>query len=144
MIKVSFDFDHTLSQPHVQEFAKELLDMGIDVWVVTTRYDVNHLHKYAMHYSPTMDDLWEVVDTLGIPRWKVRFTNMEWKYTYLNDTEFVFHLDDSQHELTRAEYNKCSVPMIQVNSSSFKNKCLRLINRYESKVKKVSSRGVNA
>lgn len=138
MAKVSFDFDHTLSNPHVQEFAKELLDNGHDVWVVTTRYDVNHLHKYAMDYPPTMDDLWEVVDTLGIPRWKVRFTNMEWKYTYLCDTEFAFHLDDNEQEIRRALYNKCKVPMIQVHGSAFKNKCLRLINRYENKVKKAT------
>lgn len=127
MTKVSIDFDGTLSESHVQEFAKELLDAGIDVWVVTTRYDENHLHKYAMDYPPTLDDLWEVVERLGIPRWKVRFTNMEWKYTYLCDTEFVWHLDDNDHEIRRALYNKCKVPMIQVAREDFKEECLRLI-----------------
>ena len=127
MTKVSIDFDGTLSQPQVQEFAKELLDAGIDVWVVTTRYDENHLHKYAMDYPPTLEDLWEVVERLGIPRWKVRFTNMEWKYTYLCDTEFVWHLDDNDHEIRRALYNKCGVRMIQVNSDDFKSKCLHII-----------------
>jgi hypothetical protein len=134
MKKVSFDFDHTLSQPEVQEFAKELLDNGIDVWVVTTRYDENHLHKYAMDYPATLEDLWEVVERLGIPRWKVRFTNMEWKYTYLCDTEFLWHLDDNNHEIRRALYNKCKVPMIQVADSNFKNECLNLINNHEGKL----------
>ena len=35
---VSFDFDSTLSRKDVQEYAKELLERGIDVWVVTTVY----------------------------------------------------------------------------------------------------------
>lgn len=134
MKKVSIDFDGTLSQLEVQEFAKELLDNGIDVWVVTTRYDENHLHKYAMDYPATLEDLWEVVERLGIPRWKVRFTNMEWKYTYLCDTEFLWHLDDNNHEIRRALYNKCKVPMIQVADSNFKNECLNLINNHEGKL----------
>lgn len=129
-MKVSFDFDHTLSQPHVQEYAKKLLDAGVDVWVITTRYDENHLHKYAMDYPPTMDDLWEVVDRLSIPRHKVRFTCMEWKYTYLTGTNFIWHLDDNAHEIRRAQYNSCKVPMVQVQSNTWLKKCDRILSKH--------------
>lgn len=125
-MKVSFDFDGTLSEPKVQDFARELISQGIDVWVVTTRWDENHKHKYGI--NPTIEDLWEVIDDLGIPRWKVRFTCMEWKYTYLDKTDFVWHLDDNETEFVKARVHGCSVPMIQVNAGLWKAKCERLLN----------------
>lgn len=36
-MKVSFDFDGTLEPPIVQQYAKELIEKGIEVWVVTSR-----------------------------------------------------------------------------------------------------------
>jgi hypothetical protein len=39
MKKVSFDFDSTLSRDDVQEFASDLIDLGFDVWVVTSRFN---------------------------------------------------------------------------------------------------------
>lgn len=36
-MKVSFDFDDTLSKPKVQEYAKELINRGIEVYIVTAR-----------------------------------------------------------------------------------------------------------
>jgi hypothetical protein len=38
MKKVSFDFDSTLSRDDVQEFTSELINLGFDVWVVTSRF----------------------------------------------------------------------------------------------------------
>ena len=38
-MKVSFDFDSTLSRKDVQSFAKELVDRGLEVWIVTSRFD---------------------------------------------------------------------------------------------------------
>lgn len=138
MLKVSIDFDGTLSRIDVQEYAQKLLAEGVDVWVVTTRYDENHKHKYAEDYDVTSDDLWSVVDAIGIPRWKVRYTNMEWKYTYLIGTDFIWHLDDNANEMTRARYNSCEVPMIQVNTTAWKRKCSRLLNMARVKPQKVS------
>jgi hypothetical protein len=122
-MKVSFDYDGTLQREDVQEYAKELLDRGVDVWVVTTRYDENHKHKYSMNV--TLEDLWEVVDRLGIPRWKVRFTNMQWKTFYLNGTSFKWHLDDNDDEFRQAKLEHCSVPMIDVYED-FREQCEQL------------------
>ena len=38
-MKVGFDFDSTLSRKDVQEFAKELVNDGHEVWIVTSRFD---------------------------------------------------------------------------------------------------------
>ena len=123
--KVSFDFDGTLEFENVQRFAKQLIEKGVEVWVVTTRWDENHKHKYPM--NSTLDDLWEVVDKLGIPRWRVRFTCMEWKYTYLKGSKFIWHLDDNDRELLKAMENECEVPIIDVVVSDWQDKCEELL-----------------
>ena len=129
MKKVSFDFDGTLEFDNVQQYAKKLIDRGIEVWVVTTRWDENHKHKYPM--NATLDDLWEVVDKLGIPRHHVRFTCMEWKATYLKGTNFIWHLDDNPDEFKMAKQEELNVPMIDVDSSDWMYKCEDLLNEKE-------------
>lgn len=132
---VSIDFDGTLSKPEVQEYARELLSQGIQVRVTTTRFDDMHIHKYGDDYPNVLDDLWEVVDDLGIPRHHVRFTNMEWKHTYLIGTNFIWHLDDNPHEMSHARYASCKVPMVQVNTNTWKNKCNRILRSTLAKLK---------
>lgn len=127
-MKCSFDFDGTLSEEIVQEYAKELLAKGVEVWVVTTRWDENHKHKYTL--NPTIDDLWEVVDKLGIPRHHVRFTCMEWKQKYLDGTNFVWHLDDNEEEYRIVRQNGCNVPIVLVTSHTWRNKCDKLLEEY--------------
>lgn len=128
-MKVSFDFDGTLEFKDTQDYAAELIAQGIEVWVVTTRWDENHKHKYPL--NATLDDLWEVVDRLGIPRHRVRFTCMEYKHTYLNGTSFIWHLDDNPEEFSKAKANGCNVPMIQVDSNGWMIKCDRLIQNWK-------------
>lgn len=123
-MKVSFDFDGTLSESHVQEYAKQLIEAGHEVWVVTTRWDENHKHRYEL--NPTLDDLWDVVDNLGIPRHRVRFTCMSWKWTYLDGTHFTWHLDDNREEFSQARMHGCTVPMISVHDD-WKEECEKLI-----------------
>jgi hypothetical protein len=126
-MKVSFDFDGTLEFQNVQDYALELINNGVEVWVVTTRWDENHKHKYPM--NATLDDLWEVVDRIGIPRHQVRFTCMEWKYTYLKGTSFVWHLDDNEKEFDYARKNQCNVPMVDVHMNGWQDKCDKLLKR---------------
>lgn len=139
-MKVSFDFDGTLEREDVQEYAKKLIKLGVEVWVVTTRYDSNHQHKWfkafpqelwAQITSNTTGDpnfgLWGVVEKLGIPRHHVRFTCMEYKHKYLDGTKFLWHLDDNPEEFDQAKANNLKVPMIQVESNSWQEKCDRII-----------------
>jgi hypothetical protein len=125
-MKVSFDFDGTLEFKDVQDYAAELLKRGVEVWVVTTRWDENHKHKYPM--NATLDDLWEVVDRLGIPRHRVRFTCMEWKANYLKGTRFVWHLDDNEKEVIECrKLQGCNVPIIDVLGNDWEDKCDSLL-----------------
>ncbi len=123
---VTFDFDSTLSRKDVQAYCKELMDKGIDVWVVTSRYDELHKHRYP--HNPTNEDLYKVVDELGIPRWKIRFTCMGNKSYYLMGTNVIWHLDDDSVELNYIN-EETYVVGIQVNSSNWKNKCNRLLRK---------------
>jgi hypothetical protein len=61
-ITVTIDFDSTLSRRDVQEYAVELIGRGVDVWVLTSRYDVIHQHKYP--FNATNEDLWEIIISL--------------------------------------------------------------------------------
>lgn len=128
-MKVSVDFDDTLSRKYVQEYVSELIDKGVDVWVVTARYDENH--KYKFPSNPTIEDLWEVVDNLSIPRWKVRFQCNERKYKYLKGSNFVFHLDNDEDEIrllnsySHSSYSGNPVPILL--KGSWRNKCNRLL-----------------
>ena len=101
--------------------AKELIEKGIDVWVVTSRYDELHKHRYPN--NPTLNDLWEVVDKLGIARHKVRFTCMESKSLYFLYSNVIWHLDDDNIELKNMQYQKCKTIGINVGSSSWQKKC---------------------
>lgn len=127
-MKVSFDFDGTLEFKEVQDYAAELMAKGVEVWVVTTRYDENHKHKYPL--NATLEDLWKVIDRIGIPRHHVRFTCMEWKHIYLDGTSFIWHLDDNPEEFSRAKASKCKVPMISVDSNGWQVKCDRLLQTW--------------
>lgn len=99
-IKVSFDFDGTLTLPEVQEYFLELLDREeLDVYIVTYRYD--ELHKTRYLPNPTNDDLWEIIDKLKFPREKVMFMNTECKAEYMSHTDILWHLDDDDKILYR-------------------------------------------
>lgn len=130
-MKVSFDFDGTLSTEEVQEYAKELIDRGLDVWIVTTRYDENQMYLYDPP-GTNIDDLWEIVDRLGLPRWKVRFTCMKWKWEYLKNTQFVWHLDDNDEEHRKARQNGCKVPIILNYVKDWKEQCENLLKPNET------------
>lgn len=101
---VAFDYDGTLSIPSIEEYAKLLIEKGIEVWIVTSRYD--SLEKYTPKYLRDLgmtilegkdeyNNLFVVAERLGIPEEHIVFTNMELKWTYfINHPEFIWHLDD--------------------------------------------------
>lgn len=123
---VTFDFDGTLSREDVQKYALQLLNKGVDVWVLTSRYC--ELTKHLYPHNPTLDDLWVVVEKLKIPKHKVIFTRMLPKADVLENTKVLWHLDDDSFELD--EINKrCKTVGISVfGSSKWKSKCNKILN----------------
>jgi len=88
-LKVSFDFDSTLSKTDIQEYAKSLIEKGIEVHIVTDRFEDTTKCAYNNKY------LFEVVNKLGIDKNNIHFLNMKDKYKFfLDNPEFIWHLDD--------------------------------------------------
>ena len=94
--RVSFDFDDTLEYKYVQDYAKELVERGIEVWIVTTRYE--DVSRYSFECSH--DKLYEAANYIGISNDHIHFNNMEYKYLFFEKEDFIFHLDDNYRELS--------------------------------------------
>lgn len=94
MKKVSFDFDGTLDRDAVQELARKLIDQGIEVWICTSR-----LPDKEAPSDNWNKDLFFIAAKLGIPEDRVIFTSGTDKYKFLEDGNFVWHLDDDLEEI---------------------------------------------
>ena len=133
-MKVSFDFDGTLGRESIQKYAKELVEKGLEVWVVTARfesvegYTEEFCNKYAIdNIRKEHAYLFEVAEKCGITRDHIKFTNMEPKDTFFKDhPDFIWHLDDDQFEL-RCVSTYTKVKAISAIGSSWKHKCEKLL-----------------
>lgn len=131
MGKVAFDFDGTLEQQNVQKYAKELVDRGVDVWIVTTRWDetcktLSPVY-YAVHGDRIWEEVFEVADRLGIKRENIVFNNYQYKHTYFKDhTDFKWLLNDNydEHKLLKG-----IIPSVDVTLNGWKSKCEELLNK---------------
>lgn len=114
-MKVSFDFDDTLDNVHVQKFAKELINMNIDVHVVTCNFNCKYVY--------------DTTDILGIKRENVHCIGYKLKYTYfLEHNDFSFHLDNDIYEIR--EINKLTKVKGIHYDQNWKRNCLKSI-KYE-------------
>lgn len=98
--KVSFDFDHTLSEASVQEFVKEIIN-DFEIWIVTSRETKREIFGTDPVHFMQLDnsDLFLVADSLGIKRSNIVFTEHQLKADYIIDTDIIAHLDDDHIEL---------------------------------------------
>ena len=129
MKKVSFDFDGTLSMPHVKKYAKSLVEKGYEVWIVTSRVGDDNLKKTFYKDGPPNwnDDLWETAEEIGIPKNQVKFTEFVDKIDFLKEKNFIFHLDDDEYELMAILNSKDSCKAININYFDWENCCNELI-----------------
>jgi len=105
MQKVSFDFDDTLDIDVVGDYAKELIERGVEVWVTTSRMD-------NIRGNPNWnDDLFSRVFECKIPITNIHFTNEEWKAKYMArvGTDFIWHLDNDWQEIDNIKAANLSV-----------------------------------
>ena len=110
MKKVSFDFDGTLEFQDIQDYAKKLIDHGVEVHITTSRYE--NLDDYLpIRWKDGHNDLLGVAKKLGIPRKNIHFTNFVdksecFKQHSCDDfRDFVWHLDDDFMEVKGIETN---------------------------------------
>lgn len=107
-MKISFDFDNTLSEGWVQSMAMAFVDAGFDIWVTTSRRQSDSAEVYA------------VCDEIGIPRENCQFTHFEDKVKFLDG--FNVHFDDDTYEidLINRDKGKCKGVLL-----SYKNYTIR-------------------
>ncbi len=127
-MKVSFDFDSTLSRKDVQEFAKQLVDEGHEVWIVTSRFDDESAMSKNWHWIKGQNKrLFDVADECGIKHENIKFTCMESKSIFLKDKGFIFHLDDDDIELMDILESKDSCRPIHVDHFEWKETCKSIL-----------------
>ena len=124
-MRVSFDFDSTLNTFGAEQYAKELIERGINVIVCTSRCDDETANKLYRNYSHYNDDLKETCNRLGIT--EVYFTNHADKADIIDDLNVVWHLDDDMIEISLIG-EKCQTPGIDFFSDcDWKEKCEALL-----------------
>ena len=135
--KLSFDFDGTIENKHIKEYARQLIEKGHEVWIVTSRYGDDELYKKFFHTTTHVDltnnDLWDLAKEIGIPKERIHFTNMEDKWKFLKDKGFLWHIDDDWVE-NRQILNNCK-PTKAVSSfgnPNWRAKCQRLIKKAQT------------
>jgi hypothetical protein len=98
MKKVSFDFDDTLEYESVQNYAKKLMENGIEVHIVTSRYE-NSDDYLPVIWPNGHNDMFNIAKKLGIKTENIHFTNFTDKWQFFKDNpDFIWHLDDNNTE----------------------------------------------
>lgn len=130
MIKVSFDFDHTLSFSSIQLYAKKLIEMGIEVWIITSRGDDEFQKtKWKATHVNTNDDLYRVARALEIPMERIHFTNYENKSEFIKDKGFLWHLDDDVIELSFINSDTNCIGVSCYKNATWRDICEDLIEK---------------
>ena len=126
-VKVSVDFDNTLDKPEVQAYIKSLVALGVEVWIVTARFDSTSKYTNEMIESWGIknlifehNELFRIAEEVGIDKEHIVFMNMTPKKNFFIDNrDFLFHLDDDFLELATIKY----VNTVDVLNNDWKNLC---------------------
>jgi hypothetical protein len=122
-IKVSFDFDDTLSRHDVQDLANDLINQGIEVWIVTSRFTEERSgNKFDNK------DLFKVAEKLNIPKERIVFTNTNPKADFFDGKDFLWHLDDDEWELIEIN-SRTEVKALDSYIIGWKQPCIDMLNQ---------------
>ena len=136
-IKVSFDFDGSLGDlPKLQKYAKQLVDKGIEVWIVTGRYEniEDYTPAFCDAYSITdlkkqHEHLFIVAERCGITKNHIQYMNMDDKWKFFNKNEgFLWHIDDDTYEIL--DINSFTNTKAILTTDMWKQICNKLIKDY--------------
>jgi hypothetical protein len=128
-MKVSFDFDGTLTRQSVQDFCATLIAQGHEVWITTMRYDNKHidaLNALGKSVGYSNIPLFELSKKLGIKYEHIIFCNEGSKTPFLMQHDFAFHLDDDPYVLQQLSI---TIPHLGVDVclGGWQQHCLRLM-----------------
>lgn len=127
-MKVSFDFDGTLSRSDVQDFAKSLVNSNYDVWIVTSRIATEPALAKGWHWIERQNkELYDVAESVGIKKENIIFTEFVDKIQYLKGKNFIFHIDDDVDELMAILDSKDSCKPVNVEHDEWKITCKNIL-----------------
>lgn len=96
--KISFDFDGCLTREDVQMMARITVKEGKhDVFVTTARWPDPMMHLWEPGASN--EDMYKILDSVGISRTNIIFTNSGTKADFLVRAGVDIHLDDNKDQL---------------------------------------------
>lgn len=91
-MKISFDFDNTLSKLKCQNIAYKLKQAGHEICITTTRQSSS---KYGVKFDNS--DLFDVAKELDIT--DITFTEAQNKIEFLKNNNVEMHIDDDRFEI---------------------------------------------
>jgi len=127
MLKISFDFDGTLEFKDVQEYAKELIERGYNVCILTTRY--SDPSKYNFDATEQYKYFYDVANELGIT--EIHFTEYQFKFNHIDKFNIDIHLDDNFRDEVFAINDRCKAKAILYRDYKWKDKMEEEIKKLE-------------
>jgi uncharacterized HAD superfamily protein len=91
--KISFDFDDTLSTAKGQTLAKQFIDEGKTVYIITARQ------------RRMSEGVYEIADELGIPHTRIYFTNGADKWETIKRLGIGIHYDNNKEQIDKINAN---------------------------------------
>ena len=128
-MKISFDFDSTLTQEKIQQVAVALIKRNFEVWIVTSRFD--NLQRLKFPDLKSNKDLYDLAQEIGIKPINIGFTNQQPKWILLNNSGIQVHVDDDLGELKSLAYYGI-VKGFNCNSERFKEDLENYIEAIEN------------
>lgn len=126
--KISLDFDYTLSRKDVQEFAKKLVNLDFDVWIITSRISNEEALLRGFYGADKKNkEIYDIAELCGIKKENIVFTNKIDKINYLKDKNFTIHLDDDIDELMAILESGDLCKPINVNYFDWENACMEIL-----------------
>jgi hypothetical protein len=130
--KISFDFDGTLARKDVQAYATELVDEGYEVWIVTSRCATEPALAKGWHWVEKQNqELYDVAESVGIPRERIQFTEHVDKIEFLEGKNFIFHLDDDPDELWEIVKSGDSCNPVNVEHFEWLETCKQILKNFK-------------
>jgi hypothetical protein len=115
-MKVSFDFDSTLSEDKNQKLAKKFIDAGHEVWITTSRLSSEHGRSKGWPWIITQNEtLFTIAEKVGIPTDRIKFTEGEDKWKSLYTFDIHFDDDKLEIELIKQNLDNCCGVLIYKN-----------------------------
>ena len=97
--RISFDFDGTLGERHIQLIAAAMIAAGHDVWIVTSRCDDRKQKPDMALINSWNRDLFSVAERLNIQPEKIVMTEGDFKWKTLERLNIDLHFDDVPEEV---------------------------------------------